>query len=112
MHAMGCWYFLAQRGCIKCENLFQQRERDILIVSTYWERETDSEQEIGRETEEDKIAVMKRARVSARKKRTLGTKGSNENGITNTSSSFYKNNNTTIGKTDKYIGRKKSIWKE
>lgn len=55
---------------------------------------------------------MKRATVSARKKRTLGTKGSNENGITNTSSNFYKNNNTTIGKTDKYIGRKKSIWKE
>lgn len=54
---------------------------------------------------------MKRARVSARKKRTLGTKGSNEN-CTNTSSNFYKNNNTTIGKTDKYIGRKKSIWKE
>lgn len=53
---------------------------------------------------------MKRARVSARKKRTLGTKGSNEN-CTNTSSNFYKNN-TTIQKTDNYIGRKKSIPKE
>lgn len=49
---------------------------------------------------------MKRARV--RKKRTLGTKGSNEN-CTNTSSNFNKNNNTTNRKTDKYIGRKNSI---
>lgn len=47
---------------------------------------------------------MKRARVSARKKRTLGTKGSNEN-CTNTSSNFYKNNNTINRKTDKYIGK-------
>lgn len=55
---------------------------------------------------------MKRARVGARNKRTVGTKGFIENCITNTSSSFYKNNNTTIGKTDNYKGRKNSIQKE